>query len=73
MKPRLSSPITGPSLRWGAVEEERPNEPVPLRKWELRRVARHLTRKERQGHVLQTNALVSEEALPVPPNTVIGI
>jgi len=70
MQLRDSSPITGLLLRWGAGEEECLNELVPLVKRELCRIAHHLRRKERQGHTLETNALVNEEALPVHPNTV---
>jgi RNA polymerase sigma-70 factor (ECF subfamily) len=55
-----SSPITGLLLRWGAGEEECLNELVPLVERELRRIAHHLMRKERQGHTLQTTALVNE-------------
>jgi RNA polymerase sigma factor (TIGR02999 family) len=55
-----SLPITGLLLRWGAGEEECLNELVPLVERELRRIAHHLMRKERQGHTLQTTALVNE-------------
>ena len=70
MQPRDSSPITGLLLRCGAGEEECLNELVPLVRWELRRIAHHLTRKERQGRTLQTAALINEEALPAHPNTI---
>ena len=58
-----SPPITGLLLRWGAGEKECLNELVPLVERELRRIAHRLMRKERQGHTLQTTALVNEAYL----------
>ena len=60
MQSRDSSPITGLLLRWGAGEKECLNELVPLVDKELRRIAHYLMRKEREGHTLQTTALVNE-------------
>jgi len=58
-----SSLITGLLLRWSAGEDECFNELVPLVEQELRRIAHSLMRKERQGHTLQTTALVNEAYL----------
>src|ERR1035438_9555968 len=55
-----SSPITGLLLRWGAGEKDCLDALVPLVDKELRRIAHYLMRKERQGHTLQTTALVNE-------------
>jgi RNA polymerase sigma factor (TIGR02999 family) len=60
MDPPDSSPITGLLLRWGAGEKECLDALVPLVDKELRRIAHYLMRKERQGHTLQTTALVNE-------------
>jgi len=57
------SPVTGLLLRWGAGEEDCLNELLPLVEHELRRIAHYLMRKERQGHTLQTTALVNEAYL----------
>ena len=58
-----SSPTTDLLLRWGAGDKECLNELIPLLDGELRRIAHHLMRKERQGHTLQTTALVNEAYL----------
>jgi RNA polymerase sigma factor (TIGR02999 family) len=58
-----SSPITGLLLRWGAGEAECLDELIGLVEPELRRIAHHLMRGERQGHTLQTTALVNEAYL----------
>ena len=63
MNPQDPSPVTGLLLRWGAGEEGCLNELVPLVEEELRRIAHYLMRKERQGHTLQTTALVNEAYL----------
>jgi len=63
MLPRDGSPITGLLLRWGAGEAECLEELVRLVEPELRRIAHHLMRGERQGHTLQTTALVNEAYL----------
>lgn len=55
-----SSPITDLLLRWGAGDKDCLDALVPLVDKELRRIAHHLMRKERQGHTLQTTALVNE-------------
>ena len=60
MNPPDSSPVTGLLLRWGAGDEDCLNQLLPLVEDELRRIAHFLMRKERQGHTLQTTALVNE-------------
>ena len=55
-----SSPVTGLLLRWGAGDEDCLDQLLPLVEGELRRIAHFLMRKERQGHTLQTTALVNE-------------
>jgi RNA polymerase sigma factor (TIGR02999 family) len=63
MQPLNSSPVTGLLLRWGAGDAECLDELVRLVEPELRRIAHHLMRGERQGHTLQTTALVNEAYL----------
>lgn len=63
MQPSNSSPVTGLLLRWGAGEVECLDELVGLVEPELRRIAHRLMRGERQGHTLQTTALVNEAYL----------
>jgi RNA polymerase sigma factor (TIGR02999 family) len=63
MQAHYSSPVTGLLLRWGAGESECLDELVGLVEPELRRIAHHLMRRERQGHTLQTTALVNEAFL----------
>jgi RNA polymerase sigma factor (TIGR02999 family) len=58
-----ASPITGLLLRWSAGEHGCLDELVPLVERELRRIAHRRMRKERQGHTLQTTALVNEAGL----------
>jgi RNA polymerase sigma factor (TIGR02999 family) len=49
--------------RWRGGDEQAFQLLVPLVEGELRRLARHYLRGERQGHTLQTNALVNEAYL----------
>jgi len=63
MHPPDSALITGLLLRWGAGEQECLDQLVPLVEPELRRIAHSLMRIERQGHTLQTTALVNEAYL----------
>ena len=63
MNSRVSSPVTGLLLRWGAGEAGCLYELVPLVERELRRAAHRLMRTERRGHTLQTTALVNEAYL----------
>jgi RNA polymerase sigma factor (TIGR02999 family) len=57
------SPITELLVRWGAGDSECLSELAPQVEQELRRIAHHLMRKERQGHTLQTTTLVNEAYL----------
>jgi RNA polymerase sigma-70 factor, ECF subfamily len=56
-------PITLLLLRWNAGEESCRDELIPLMEHELRRIAHRQMRKEREGHTLQTTALVNEAYL----------
>jgi RNA polymerase sigma factor (TIGR02999 family) len=47
-------------LNWGQGDRAAFDELVPLVYDELRRLARHFMRREREGHTLQTTALVNE-------------
>ena len=50
-------------LAWGAGDEAARDRLVPLVYDELRRLARQHLRYERQGHTLQTSALIHEAYL----------
>jgi RNA polymerase sigma factor (TIGR02999 family) len=50
-------------LDWGAGDKVAFDALMPLVYEELRRLARHYMRRERQGHTLQTSALVNEAYL----------
>lgn len=56
-------PVTELLLRWRAGDQECLNQLLPQVEGELRRIARHYMRMERQGHTLQTTALVNEAYL----------
>ena len=58
-----ASPITGLLLRWSAGEQGCLDELLPLVDRELRRIAHRHMRREREGHTLQTTALVNEAYL----------
>jgi hypothetical protein len=60
MSSPAASPITGLLLRWSAGEQGCPDELLPLVEGELRRIAHHDMRREREGHTLQTTALVNQ-------------
>jgi hypothetical protein len=60
MSSPAASPITGLLLRWSAGEQGCLDELLPLVEGELRRIAHRHMRKEREGHTLQTTALVNE-------------
>ena len=60
MSSPADSPITGLLLRWSAGEQGCLDELLPLVEGELRRIAHRHMRKEREGHTLQTTALVNE-------------
>jgi RNA polymerase sigma factor (TIGR02999 family) len=63
MSSPAASPITGLLLRWSAGELGCLDELLPLVEGELRRIAHRHMRKEREGHTLQTTALVNEAYL----------
>lgn len=63
MEPTASAPVTELLLRWRAGNQECLHELLPLVEGELRRIARHYMRMERQGHTLQTTALINEAYL----------
>jgi RNA polymerase sigma-70 factor, ECF subfamily len=50
-------------LDWSAGDKAALDKLMPLVHEELRRLARHYMRRERQGHTLQTSALVNEAYL----------
>jgi RNA polymerase sigma-70 factor (ECF subfamily) len=58
-----SAPVTELLLRWRAGSQECLHELMPLVEGELRRIAHRYMRMERQGHTLQTTALVNEAYL----------
>ena len=58
-----SEPVTELLLRWRAGDQECLNQLLPQVEGELRRIARHYMRMEREGHTLQTTALVNEAYL----------
>ena len=55
-----ASSIAGLLLRWIAGEQACLDELLPLVVGESRRIAHRHMRKEREGHTLQTTALVNE-------------
>jgi RNA polymerase sigma-70 factor, ECF subfamily len=63
MGPDGVGPITQLLLRWNAGEESCLDELIPLLEVELRRIAHRQMRREREGHTLQTTALVNEAYL----------
>ncbi len=58
-----AGPITQLLLRWNSGEESCLDELILLLEHELRQIARRQMRKEREGHTLQTTALVNEAYL----------
>jgi RNA polymerase sigma factor (TIGR02999 family) len=52
--------VTALLVSWGAGDESALSQLIPLVHGELRRLARRLMRGERDGHTLQTTALVNE-------------
>ena len=58
-----AGPITQLLLRWNSGEESCLDELIPLLDHELRRIAHRQMQKEREGHTLQTTALVNEAYL----------
>jgi RNA polymerase sigma factor (TIGR02999 family) len=58
-----AGPITQLLLRWNSGEESCLDELIALLEHELRLIAHRQMRKEREGHTLQTTALVNEAYL----------
>jgi RNA polymerase sigma-70 factor (ECF subfamily) len=58
-----AAPITQLLFRWSSGEEACRDELIPLLENELRLIAHRQMRKEREGHTLQTTALVNEAYL----------
>src|SRR5271157_1730984 len=58
-----AAPITQLLVRWNSGEESCLDELIPLLEHELRLIAHRQMRKEREGHTLQTTALVNEAYL----------
>jgi RNA polymerase sigma-70 factor (ECF subfamily) len=58
-----AGPVTQLLVRWNSGEEACLDELIPLVEHELRLIAHRQMRKEREGHVLQTSALVNEAYL----------
>ena len=63
MEPTGPAPVTELLLRWRAGDQECLNRLLPQVEGELRRIAHRYMRMERQGHTLQTTALVNEAYL----------
>jgi RNA polymerase sigma-70 factor, ECF subfamily len=63
MGSNAAGPITQLLFRWNSGEESCLNELIPLLERELRRIAHRQMRKERDGHTLQTTALINEAYL----------
>lgn len=63
MEAREPEPVTELLLRWSAGDPECLNRLLPQVEDELRRIAHRYMRMERQGHTLQTTALVNEAYL----------
>jgi len=69
VQPTRAEPVTELLTRWRAGEPECLNQLVPLVEGELRRIAHRCMRMERQGHTLQTTALVNEAYLRLVDQT----
>jgi RNA polymerase sigma-70 factor (ECF subfamily) len=63
MSASAAGPITQLLLRWNSGEASCLDELIPLVEHELRRIAHRQMRKEREGHTLQTTALINEAYL----------
>jgi hypothetical protein len=61
--PNSAAPITQLLLRWNAGEQACLDELIPLLDRDLRRLAHRQMRRERDGHTLQTTALINEAYL----------
>jgi RNA polymerase sigma factor (TIGR02999 family) len=60
MNARSSQEITQLLVAWSEGDRAALEKLVPVIEAELRRLARHYLRRERQGHTLETSALVNE-------------
>lgn len=60
MLPAKQKGITDLLVRWRSGDAEALNALIPLVHGELHRLARHHLRREREGHTLQSTALVNE-------------
>ena len=63
MTPSPSAEVTRLLRAWGQVDDQALEKLTPMVYQELRRLARHYMRGERDGHTLQTTALVNEAYL----------
>jgi len=63
MGSNAAGPVTQLLLRWNSGEESCLDELIPLLDHELRLIAHRQMRKEREGHTLQTTALINEAYL----------
>jgi RNA polymerase sigma factor (TIGR02999 family) len=63
MEPQSSHDVTGLLQAWGRGDEEALQKLVPLVYEQLRAAARRYMLRERQGHTLQTTALIHETYL----------
>ena len=63
MGSNAAGPITQLLFRWNSGEDSCLDELIPLLDRELRRIAHRQMRKERDGHTLQTTALINEAYL----------
>ena len=63
MTPSPSAEVTRLLRAWGQVDDQALEKLTPMVYQELRRLARHYMRGERDGHTLQTSALVNEAYL----------
>ena len=69
MDGKSSTPITSLLVRWREGDRAALEELMPLVYDELRQLARHYLRQERDGHTLQSTALVHEAYLRLAGNT----
>jgi RNA polymerase sigma-70 factor (ECF subfamily) len=63
MGAHAAASITQLLLRWNSGEDSCLDQLIPLLEQELRRIAHRQMRKEREGHTLQTTALIDEAYL----------
>lgn len=68
MEPSGSEAVTELLQRWRAGEQHCLDRLIPLVEGELRQIAHRYMRSERQGHTLQTTALINEACLKLLQN-----